>query len=53
MEEKDKKINKSGKGKKQYGNTSISQLKGADRVRLRPGGYVWLGRLRGVLPLVF
>lgn len=36
MEEKDKKINKSGKGKKQYGNTSISQLKGADRVRLRP-----------------
>ena len=36
MEEKNKRTNKPAKTKKQYGNTSISQLKGADRVRLRP-----------------
>ena len=36
MEEKNKRISKPAKTKKQYGNTSISQLKGADRVRLRP-----------------
>lgn len=35
MEEKNKRISKPAKTKKQYGNTSISQLKGADRVRLR------------------
>ncbi len=29
-------IQNASKSKKQYGNTSISQLKGADRVRLRP-----------------
>ena len=30
--------------KQTYGNDSITSLKGADRVRLRPAVIFWLGR---------
>ena len=39
--------------KQEYGNESITSLKGADRVRKRPAVYLWLRRRGRLRPLYF